>query len=105
MKLLDVITNNFSIDYSIYMHDFNNKGIVQFSYYEKDYIDDQIIYLEYFGKLSDFALTKRSKRKSDIRSIFEFSINTFCNFVNKLEEFYNYKENKYPRTIYMPDGN
>ena len=105
MELLDIITNNFSIDYSIYMHDFSNKGIVQFSYYEKDYIDDQIIYLEYFGKLSDFALTKRSKRKSAIKSIFEFSINNFCNFVNKLEEFYNYKENKYPRTIYMPDGN
>lgn len=105
IKILDVITNSFSVDYSIYLHDFSNKSIIQFCYYEKDYIDNQIIYIEYFGKLSKFTLNKKYRRTNNIESIFEFSVNNFCNFVNKLEEFYNYKEDKYPRTIYMPDGN
>lgn len=104
MELIDIITNNFSIDYSIYIHDSANMGILQFCYYEKDYIDDQTIYLEYFGKLSNFAIKRKDRRKYPTKSIFQFSTMNFFNFVNKLEEFYNYNDNKYPRTIYIPDG-
>ena len=77
-------------DASIFMSCMCGKEIIQIAYYKEDAILHKIIYLKYFGQIEN--------NEDLVHNMFTFTENSFCNFVNKLEEFI---DSKGPRTIYI----
>ena len=75
---------------SLFLHCMCGKEIIQVYYYKEDSILNKIIGLRYYGNID---------KKDDLTyAHFQFTENSFCNFVNSLEEFI---ESTTPRVIYM----
>lgn len=80
-------------DASLFLHCMCGKEVIQFYYYKKDAILNEIIGLQYYGQIEEkINLTYNN---------FQFSENSFYNFVNKLEEFIDSTPAKIERNIFI----
>lgn len=78
-----IIDTSYAKTYAITIHDLNNRGLLEFYYYKGDLINNDKICAQYYGKVID----TNKRKKSLLQTCFIFDENSFCNFVNKLEEF------------------
>ena len=90
-----LISDNFSKDYSIFIHDSGMVSMLEFYYYEKDLINDPIIALQYFGK----SCSRKKEKYNQDQDMFIFDEKNLCNFVNKLQEFIS--SDGYPKNTYL----
>ena len=90
-----LISSNFAIDYSIFVHDSGMTSILEFYHFEKDLINDPIVAIQYFGK----SFSGKKERYTQDQDIFEFDEKNLCNFVNKLDEFI--RTDGYPKNTYL----
>ena len=93
-----LISDNFSKDYSVLLHDANMLNLIEFYYYEKDLINDSIIALQYFGK----SYSRRKEKYIQHQDMFIFDEKNLYNFVNKLDEFI--KTDGYPKNAYLVEA-
>lgn len=94
-----IIGTNFAIDYCIFIHDSLNKNLLKIFFYEKDLLNEGMIGIQYYGKCHKIIKNDPCCSLSILDEL------TFCNVVNKLEEFITNVGGRYPRTIHTYENN